>query len=134
MANPIENIDNRILMQGVHLELTDALKNAIYEKFSTLLRHEEHIVRINVRIHQDQTMGHEHNYTVTAQVEIRGPDLVAHAQGKDPYNLLDEVVDKLDTLVRKRSGRQKDKRNHPHDIELDADLPKIGSDEAESLR
>ena len=119
------NLENRILMQGIHVELTEGLKNAIYEKFSTLLRHQERIIRINVRLHQDQKLGNEHHYTVTSQVEIGGPDLVAHADGKDAYSILDEVVEKLDVLLRRRSGLRKGKRNHPHDIELDATLPKI---------
>jgi hypothetical protein len=31
----------------------------------------------------------------------------------------------LDTLLRRRHGIRKDKRNHPHDVELEANLPKV---------
>jgi putative sigma-54 modulation protein len=119
-----ENQDSKLLMQGIHIELTDALRNAIREKFAVILRHNDYIIRINVRLHRDQTLGTEHHYTATAQIEIGGPDLIATADGKDAYVVLDELVARLDNLLERRHGRRKDRRNHPHDIELDSNLPK----------
>ena len=128
--NISENLESRIIMQGIHVELTEAMQNVIREKFGRLLRHNERIVRINVRVHQDQTLGTEHHYSITSQIEIGGPDLVASAQGMDAYDLIDEVVEKLDHLLERRHGRRKDKRNHPHDVELDAPLPKFPNEQA----
>jgi putative sigma-54 modulation protein len=119
-----ENLEGKLLMQGIHVELTEALQNAIREKFAVLLRHNEFILRINVRLHQDQTLGTDHHYTATAQIEIGGPDLVATADGKDAYVVLDELVDRLDNLIERRHGRRKERRNHPHDIELNSNIPK----------
>jgi putative sigma-54 modulation protein len=119
-----ENLASKLIMQGVHVELTEALKNAIREKFAVLLRHNEFIIRISVRLHQDQTMGRERHYTATAQIEIGGPDLVATAEGKDAYSILDELVERLDQLIARRHGRRKERRNHPHDIELNSNIPK----------
>jgi putative sigma-54 modulation protein len=116
---------SKIIMQGIHVELTPGLQQAIYEKFDSLLRHNERIIRLNIRLHKDQTMGKEHHYTATGHIEIGGPDLVAHAGGKDAYAALDELSQRLDELLESRHGRRKDKRNHPHDIELNAALPKI---------
>jgi putative sigma-54 modulation protein len=125
MTNPPDDLESKIIMQGIHVELTDAMKDAVYEKFSGLLRHNERIVRINVRLHQDQQMGKNFHYTGTAQVEIGGPDLVATVKGEDAYNILDELVDKLGEQLRDRHERRKEKRNHPQEIELAADLPKV---------
>lgn len=122
--NLSENLEAKIIMQGIHVQLTEALQNAIREKLGRLLRHNDEIIRINVRLHQDQTLGTEHHYTATAQVEIRGPDLVASVDGKEPYDLLDALAEKLDHLLERRHGKRKDKRNHPHEIDLDAPLPK----------
>lgn len=119
-----DDLDSKIIMQGIHIQLTDAMQNVIREKFGRLLRHNEWIIRLNVRIHQDQTMGTEHHYTVTGQIEISGPDLVATADGKDAYDVIDEVVDKLDQLLERRHGKRKDRRNHPQPIDIDAPLPK----------
>lgn len=128
-TNLSENLDAKIIMQGIHVQLTEAMQNAIREKFGRLLRHNEHIVRINVRLHQDQTLGTEHHYTGTAQIEISGPDLVASAEGKEAYGLIDDLVEKLDHLLERRQGKRKDKRNHPHAVELDSALPKLSDED-----
>lgn len=114
----------RILVQCIHVEMTPALHQVIVDKFSPLIRHDQHIIRINVRLHLDQKMGHENHFTATAQIEVRGPDVVAHAEGKDAYAALDQLVEKLDHLLERRHGRRKDRRNHPQPVEIPADIPK----------
>jgi putative sigma-54 modulation protein len=121
------NLPSRIILQGVHLELTAAMQNIIREKFSVLLRHHERIIRINVRLHQDQKLGRNHHYTATGQIEIGGPDIVATAEGEEAYVVLDKLVEILDKRLRDRHEIRKDKRNHPHGTELQAALPKTES-------
>ena len=125
---PDGDIASKIKMQGIHVELTPALQNAIRDKFSVLLRHNEWIVKVDVRLHLDQVQGKKHHYTATGQLVVRGPDIVASVKGDDAYAVLDGLVAKLDELLRERHERKKDKRNHPHDIELEADLPKVEAD------
>src|SRR3954469_11475075 len=127
MTNNSDDIASKIIMQGVHIELTAAMQNIIREKFSVLLTHNERIIRINVRLQQDQHRGKNHHYTATGQVEIAGPDLVASVKGDEAYSVLAGLVEKLDEHLRERHERRKDKRNHPHDVELDAELPKAQS-------
>lgn len=115
----------KLILQAIHLDLTAAMEAIMRDKFDVLLRRNEYIVRINVRLHQDQTLGTEHHYTATAQIEIGGPDLVASADGKEAYDVIDELVEKLDRQLKTRQGRRKDKRNHPHSTEIDAALPKV---------
>lgn len=116
---------DRIIVQGIHVEITPSLHQAIVGKFSPLLRHEENTVRIHVRLHRDQKLGTENHFTVTAQMEVRGPDAVAHAGGTDAYAVIDQVAEKLDHLLERRHDRRKDKRNHPHGVEIPAELPKV---------
>jgi putative sigma-54 modulation protein len=125
MTNYSDDIASKIIMQGIHIDLTAALQNYIREKFSILLRHNEWIVRINVRLQLDQVRGKNHHYTATGQIEIGGPDMVASVKGDDAYAVLDGLVEKLDEQVRERHERRKDKRNHPQDTEIDAALPKV---------
>lgn len=120
-------IDSRIILHGIHVGLTEAMQSVMRQKFSALLRHNDYIVRINVRLRQDQALGTEHHYSGTAQIEIGGPDLIASADGKEAYDVIDELVDKLDRQLKTRQGRRKDKRNHPHAPEIEAPLPKIGN-------
>lgn len=116
--------DSRLKLQGIHVELTPAMQEVMREKFGVLLRHNDYIIRINVRLHQDQQLGTEHHYTATAQIEIGGPDLVASAEGKEAYAVLDDLVDKLDRLLERRHSKRKDNRNHPRETDIDAALPK----------
>lgn len=120
-----ETDTSRIKLQGIHFELTEAMQNILRDKLAVLLRHNDYIVRINVRLHQDQKMGTEHHYTATGHIEIGGPDLVASADGKDAYNVMDALVEKLDRLLERRHGLRKDKRNHPQAPEIAAELPKM---------
>lgn len=123
-SNP-DDIASKIIMQGVHIELTPAMQNIIREKFAVLLRHNEWIVRINIRLNKDQARARQNHFTATGQIEIGGPDIVAHVEGDEAYSVLDGLVDKLDKLLRDRQLRRKDRRNHPHDVEIAAALPKV---------
>lgn len=122
---------SKIQMQGVHVSLTPSLQNSIQLRFAALLRHDAQIVRINIRLHRDQTIGQTHHYTATAQVELRGPDLVAHADDSNAYAALDQVAQKLDQLLERKHSRRKDRRNHPRGVEIAAELPKVSSDTTE---
>ena len=115
----------RLNLQAVHFELTEAMKTVLRDKLSVLLRHNEDIVRINVRLQRDQTLGTEHHYTATGQIEIGGPDLVASSEGKEAYDVIDSLVDKLDRQLERRHGKRKDRRNHPASPEIDVALPKL---------
>lgn len=121
------DLDSKIILHGVHVELTPTLQDIIRKKFSVLLRHEPRILRIDVRLHSNQTLGEKHLYRVSAQIELGGPDLNASAEGAETYDVLDECVAKLTTLLERRHGLRKDRRNHPQDIELAAAIPKTSS-------
>lgn len=129
MNNDNQDLANRIVMQGVHVELTAAMQAIIREKFSVLLRHNDRIIRIVVRLQQDQHRGQNHHYNATGQIELGGPDLVASAKGSEAYTVLDALVEKLDELLRERHERRKDRRNHPQPMELAGKLPKVESEE-----
>ncbi len=110
MTKPTDDTAPKIIMQGVHLELTAALQNAIQEKFSVLLRHNSRIVRVNVRLAQEQAHGRNHLFSATGRIEISGPDLVATVKGDEAYSVLDGLVEKLDEQLRERHERRTDKR------------------------
>lgn len=119
-----DDIGSKLILQGIHVELTPALQEAIREKFSALLRHNPRIIRIDVRLHSTQTLGQNHLYRASAQVEIGGPDLNASAEGPEAYDVLDECAARLGKLLERRHGLRKDRRNHPQEIELEAAIPK----------
>ena len=125
MTKNSDDIASKIIMAGVHIELTAAMQNIIREKFSALLRHNERIVRIHVRLQQDQHRGKNHHYAATGQIEMGGPDIVATVKGDEAYNVLDGLVEKLDEQLRERHERRKDKRKQGGAVDIPAELPKV---------
>jgi putative sigma-54 modulation protein len=45
-----EVLDQKLIISGIHIDLTDGMKQHVREKVSKLLRHEPHIVRVRVTI------------------------------------------------------------------------------------
>jgi putative sigma-54 modulation protein len=114
----------KLIVRGVHLDLTEALRVAAAEKTARLLRHNDHIIRLRVDLELDKTHEVGSQFIAKGHIEIAGPDLLASVTSDDCYKSLDLLVDKLDGLLRRRHGLHKDKRNHPHPIDIDTPLPK----------
>jgi putative sigma-54 modulation protein len=117
--------DAKVIIQGIHLQLTEALRQSTLEKVTRLLRHSDEIVRIRIDIEHDKTRGTAAEFVAKGRIEIRGPDLIASEQSEDAYKSVDLLVDTLDEQLRERHVRRKDLRNHPHAVELGAGLPKV---------
>ena len=119
------NHPHDVIVSGIHLELTPALKSYVREKLERLFRHEAHIVRIKVELECDRKHDREHKFIAKGHVIVHGPDINATIDAEDCYKAVDLLIDKLDQGLRKRHGLHKDKRNHPHAIEFDGvELPK----------
>ncbi len=117
-----DNSSTPIIVRGIHLDLTPALRQAAADKCARLLRHEHGIVRLRVDLELDKTRGARDLFMAKGRVEIRGPDLLAHAASEDAYKSLDLLVDKLDELLRRRhqkriNSRNDEKRQTPRQIE-----------------
>lgn len=117
--------DHEIVISGIHLELTDALKSIAREKVAKLIRHEDRVDRIKVDLEYDRTRDHTEQFIAKGRIEIAGPDLVVSVASEDLHESLDKLVDKLDRMLRRRSRYQKVKRKQAHDIDVPALLPKV---------
>lgn len=115
----------RVIVRGVHLELTGALKAMAAEKTARLLRHQEHIIRVRLDLEYDKTRAPRATFVAKGRIEIRGPDLVASVASDDVNKSLDAVVDKLDRMLRKRAAAAMTKRQHLHGVEIPSALPKV---------
>jgi len=60
-------------------------------------------------------------------IELNGAPKVASAGTDDLYKSIDLLVEKLDRMLRRRSRIRKTKRNHPHDVDIPAEIPKTHS-------
>jgi putative sigma-54 modulation protein len=111
-------IGTKLIVRGIHLELTEAMKISINTKAERLFRHEPRILRIRIDVDRDHR-GSVRLFTAKGHIEIAGPDLQASVKSEDAYKAVDLLIDKLDRMLRRRvtalqSGRATDDiRNHP---------------------
>lgn len=117
--------DNEFILTGIHMELTDALKNIAKEKVSRLFRHEDRIVRLRVELEYDKSRAHENEFIAKGHVEIQGPNLVCSVATDDCLKSIDQMVDKLDRMLRRRSRLRRVKRHNKHPVEIPAEIPKV---------
>jgi len=117
---------HEIIVSGIHVPLTAALKAYVIEKMQRLFAHERRIVRIRVDIEFDDLKSKNDRFTAKANLQIHGPDANISVTSDDAYKSIDLLVDKLDRSLRRRARMAKEKRNHPHGVELETALPKAG--------
>lgn len=117
--------EHDLIVSGVHLELTDALKAKVEEKMEKLFAHEGQIIRIRVEL---EYSAHQHTkqneFIAKGHIEIHGPPMVASVASNDLYESIDQLTIKLDRMLRRRSRLKRVKRKHPHDVEIPAEIPK----------
>jgi putative sigma-54 modulation protein len=119
-----DNHSHELIVSGIHLELTPALKTFVHEKAQRLFRHEERIVRMRVELECDPKQDVAHRFSAKGHISIHGPDLNATVASNDCYKAVSLLIDKLDRMLSRRAQLHKVKRNHPHAVELAAELPK----------
>ena len=107
-----------IVVTGVHLDLTDALKETVRAKVERLLRHNPRIIRVHVELVHTRCSDHRREFGAQIRLEIPGPDIVVREESDDLYKSIDILVDKVDRQLRRRHRLDKEKRNHPHPTDL----------------
>ena len=121
---------DKIIVQGIHMELTDALRAAVANKCERLFRHSDRIIRIRVYLEYDKRRSGKPHFIAKGHIEIGGPDMVVTMESDDAYKSIDMMSQKLDRLLRVRASAHKKKRLHPRAVELAAAIPKVaGADE-----
>jgi putative sigma-54 modulation protein len=120
-------MSDTIHISGLNLELTEALKDHVNGKLAKVLKHNERIIRINVELEYRPSHKHQKEYVAKAQVELRGPAIVVSVESDDLYKSIDALGEKLTRQVRRRHRLAKEKRNHPHDVDIPVEIPKASA-------
>jgi putative sigma-54 modulation protein len=107
-----------IVVSGIHMDLTDALKETVCAKVERLLRHNPRIVRVHVELVHTRCSDHSREFAAQIRLELPGPDIVVREESEDLYKSIDFLVDKVDRQLRRRHRLEKEKRNHPHPTDL----------------
>lgn len=115
-----------LIITGIHMDLTEPLKQLVTEKMEKLFRHEERIIRVKVDLEcEHMRNGKEHDFIVKGHIAINGPDLNVSVRNEDCHKAIDLMVEKLDRMLRRRSRLRKVKRKDTHSVEIPANLPKV---------
>ena len=117
-------VQHDIIISGLNMELTEAIKNVVHEKVEKLFEHDDQIIRMRIELEYDpHPKTHEKEFIAKGHLEVRGKDHIAHAETDNLYKSIDEMVHKLDRMIRRRSRLQKAKLRDIHDIDIPASIP-----------
>jgi len=92
----------QLTVSGHHIEITDALREHVSEKFEKLQRHIEHITNIDVTLVVEKA-----THKAEANLHISGADLFASAENEDMYAAIDALTEKLDRQISKYKGKHR---------------------------
>jgi putative sigma-54 modulation protein len=106
------DVTEKVIVRGIHLEITPALRDHALGVAERLLRHSDHLVRVRIDLEHDHTRGVGDQFAAKGHIEIGGPDLIASVRSDDAYKSLDLLSDRLDRMLRERSRTRADRRNH----------------------
>jgi putative sigma-54 modulation protein len=93
----------KLIISGIHLWITDAMKATLRTKAERLFRHEPRILRLRIDVEHD-LHGRLRVFTAKGRVEIAGPDLSAAVTAADAYVAINRLIARLDRMLRTRTS------------------------------
>ncbi|CAC9602534.1 Ribosome hibernation promoting factor Hpf [uncultured Gammaproteobacteria bacterium] len=94
-------------ISGHHLDITDAIKQHSEEKLAKIKHHFDHVININMILEVAKDVN-----IAEATIHVSGADLFAKAESNDMYASIDQMVNKLDTQVKKHKEKLNDHRKN----------------------
>lgn len=104
-------LSSRVIVSGIHLPLTPALRQAATEKAIRLIQRDRRVARIRIDLEIDHSSRPEEQFIAKGRLEVSGPDLIARVASDNAYKSLDQLADKLDELLRRRRQKRVNTRN-----------------------
>ncbi|EHQ51369.1 sigma 54 modulation protein / SSU 30S ribosomal protein S30P [Ectothiorhodospira sp. PHS-1] len=93
----------QINLTGHHVDLTDALRDYVNDKFQRLERHFDNVIDVHVVLTVEKLQ-----QKAEANMLVSGNTIFADASHADMYAAIDALVDKLDRQVVKHKEKLKD--------------------------
>lgn len=93
----------QLSITGHHIEVTEALKNYVTEKFAKLDRHFDQVINVHVILEVEKLA-----QKAEATVQVNGAKLFAEETHEDLYAAIDGLIDKLDRQVLKHKDKIQD--------------------------
>ena len=105
------HMNNNLIISGLHLDLSLALKNIVNEKMEKIFKHEEKIIRARVELeHDTRSSSHKNEYTAKGHLELKGSTITISSSSDDIYKSIDDLIEKLDRGLRRRARLRRVKR------------------------
>ena len=95
----------QINLTGRHLDITDAMRSYVTNKFERLERHFDHMTNVHVILSIEKL-----RQKAEASFHLSGHDVYADSEHEDMYAAIDTLVDKLDRQVLKHKEKMKNHR------------------------
>jgi putative sigma-54 modulation protein len=102
---------------GHHVDVTDALRNYVTDKFDRIDRHDAHITNVHVILTVEKLV-----QKAEATVHTSGADMFADAVESDMYAAIDSLVDKIDRQVIKHKGKATNRKVRVRDQQTGSSL------------
>jgi len=97
-------MSENVIISGLHMDLTDALKSIVMEKTEKLFKHEESIIRLRIELESTTCSATRQNeFVAKGHVEMNGSPIVINEASNDLYKSIDRLIDKLDRGLRRRA-------------------------------
>jgi len=114
-----------VIISGLNMDLTDAMKNAVHNKAEKLFEHDDHIIRMRVELEYDSHQtSHQKEFIAKGHLEVKGNDHFVTVATHDLYKSIDDMVQKLDRMLRRRHRLKRVKRKDTHNIDIPVSIPK----------
>ena len=114
-----------LIVSGIHMDLTPAIKNIVHEKVEKLFKHEENIIRLQIELEYcTRHNSRKDRYMAKGHIEIRRKPIIVSTVTDDLYKSIDDLVQKLDRQLRRRSRMRTVRRKESRpDTPMPFDLP-----------
>lgn len=90
-------------INGINIDLTDALRERVSTKLERILRHSDHVISATVTLSVDKL-----DHKAEVHWHMAGKDLHIDHTDKDMYAAIDLLADKLDRAVLKHKEKSND--------------------------
>ncbi|HCX98348.1 MAG TPA: ribosome-associated translation inhibitor RaiA [Gammaproteobacteria bacterium] len=97
----------QLSISGHHLDITEAIKQHSIEKLSKIKHHFDHLININMVLGVEKDV-----QKAEATIHISGADLFAKAESDNLYVSTDQMVNKLDSQIKKHKEKLNDHRKN----------------------
>ena len=98
----------QINLTGHHVDVTDALKGYVDNKFERLARHFDHVINAHVILSVEKLA-----QKAEATLHINGANVFADSVHEDMYAAIDGLIDKLDRQVLRYKEKKSSHRAVP---------------------